>query len=257
MINIDKYAYSSKLKKINPMEKFVFAILTLIVCLFADRLPVSIAVFLIMGVATLKFSGTPKKVYFKLLLVPMAFLIIGVLTITINFSKDPSIFFFKVHILNTFIGVSKYGLYKALGLFFKVLGSVSCLYFLSLSTPMVDILSVLEKLKVPKLMIEMMGLVYKFIFILLDTANTMFTAQNSRLGYMNLRSGYRSLGALASTLFIRSFKRANDLYISLESRGYDGELTVLQEPYKKSGKIYIAAIVINVILIVIALMLKY
>lgn len=256
MINIDKYAYSSKLKKINPMEKFVFAILTLIVCLFADRLPVSIAVFLIMGVATLKFSGTPKKVYFKLLLVPMAFLIIGVLTITINFSKDPSIFFFKVHILNTFIGVSKYGLYKALGLFFKVLGSVSCLYFLSLSTPMVDILSVLEKLKVPKLMIEMMGLVYKFIFILLDTANTMVTAQNSRLGYMNLRSGYRSLGALASTLFIRSFKRANDLYISLESRGYDGELTVLQEPYK-SGKIYIAAIVINVILIVIALMLKY
>ena len=250
MFNIDKYAYASKLKKIDPMGKFLFSIITLGVCLWANNLIISIAVLFIMGYSTIKIGGTPIKVFLKLMLIPMAFLIIGVLTITINYSDSRNIFLFSLHIMNGFIGVSRVGMYKAVELFFKVLGSVSCLYFLSLNTPMVDILAVLSRFKVPKLMIEMMGLVYRFIFILLDTADTMFVAQNSRLGYRDLKRGYKSLGYLASTLFIRSFKRANDLYTSLESRGYDGELNVLLEPYKKCTKIYIITIIINVVFII-------
>jgi cobalt/nickel transport system permease protein len=238
------------------MQKFVFALLTLGVCLWADTLAVSIAVFLIMGWITIRSGGTPLSVFVKLLFVPMAFLVIGILTIAINVASSPEVFFFSLPIAGSWIGLSKLGMIKAGHLFLRVLGSVSCLYFLSLSTPMVDLLTVFRRLKVPKLIVEMMGLVYRFIFVLLDTADTMFTAQNSRLGYIDLSTGYRSLGTLASTLFIRSYKRSNDLFTSLEARGYDGDLNVLEEPFEKCRKMYIVTVVLNTILVFVTLSLK-
>lgn len=256
MINIDTYAYASRLKRIDPLQKFVFALLTLGVCLWADTLVISIAVLFIMGWMTIRSGGTPLSLFIKLLFVPMAFLVIGVLTIAINISSNPQGFLLSLPIAGVWLGVSKVGMYEAVRLFFRVLGSVSCLYFLSLSTPMVDLLTVLRRLKVPKIMVEMMNLVYRFIFILMDTADTMLIAQNSRLGYRSLSTGYHSLGTLASTLFIRSYKRSNDLFIALESRGYDGDLNVLEEPFMKNRKIYFLAVIINIVLILITLSLK-
>lgn len=255
MLNIDKYAYSSKLKNINPVGKFVFSVVTLIMCLLSNNILDSIIVIGVMGIATVFVGKTPLKVFLKLLTIPLAFLIIGILTITINYSVNPDKFIISTHIFGGFIGVSKLGIYKAVVLFFKVLASVCCLYFLSLSTPMVDILAVLSKLKVPKIMIEMMSLIYRFIFILLETVNTMFIAQNSRLGYNSIRSSYKSLGALISSLFIRSFKKANDMYTSLESRGYDGELNVILDEYTNDKTIYIITILLNLLLLTIKVLM--
>ncbi len=256
MINIDKYAYISKLKQTAPMKKLFFALLTLGVCLWANSVIVSILVLLMMGWITVYKGGTPFALFFKLLLVPMSFLVIGVLTIGINVSDNQSAFLFSVSVLGTHIGVSQAGIQNATRLFFKALGAVSCLYYLSLSTPMVDLLAVLRRLKVPKLFVELMGLIYRFIFVLLETADTMFTAQNSRLGYSSLTSVYRSLAALASTLFIRAYKRSDELYTALEARGYDGELNVLEEPFQTHITEYIAPVVINLFLILTTLFLR-
>lgn len=256
MINIDKYAYMSRFKHINPMKKFIFALLTLGVCLWANSILTSCIIILIMGGITVFKGGTPISLFIKLMLVPMSFLIIGVLTIAINVSDHQSIFLFSTAIAGTHIGVSQTGIQDAMRLFFKAMGSVSCLYYLSLGTPMVDILAVLRRLKVPKLMVEMMGLIYRFIFVLLETADTMVTAQNSRLGYTSLSTGFRSLGALASTLFVRAYKRSDELYTALEARGYDGELNVLEEKFEARWTEYILPMAINLLLILETLFLK-
>lgn len=256
MISIDKYAYNSKLKQKDPMPKFLFALLTIGVCLWANSIPISIFVIFIMIWVTVYQGGTPFSLFMKLLLVPMSFLVIGVLTIAVNASENRSIFMFSLAFSGLFIGVSQAGIINALRLFFKALGAVSCLYYLSLSTPMVDVLAVLRRVKVPKLMVELMGLIYRFIFILLETADTMFTAQNSRLGYSSLSSGYRSLATLASTLFIRAYKRSDELYTALEARGYDGELNVIEERFETRWTEYIMPILINLFLIMAALFFR-
>lgn len=250
MINIDKYAYISRLKQTDPMQKLLFALLTLGICLWANSVSISMIVLLMMGGVTVCKGGTPFSLFVKLMLVPMSFLIIGVLTIAVNVSEDQSAFLFSVAVAGTHIGVSPAGLQNAIRLFFKALGTVSCLYYLSLTTPMVDLLAALRRLKVPKLLVELMGLIYRFIFVLLETADMMITAQNSRLGYSSISSGYRSLAAVASTLFIRAYKRSDELYTALEARGYDGELNVLEEPFKTHWTQYIAPIVINLFLII-------
>lgn len=256
MINIDKFAYSSRLRRVEPMEKFIFSMLTLAVCLWADLWVVSIIVSVVMMWAAVRRGGTPFTFYMKLLLVPMTFLIIGVVTIAVNLSSAESGFLLAFPVGGKWLGVSRAGLYEAGGLFLKTLGAVSCLYFLSLTTPLVDILSVLKRLKVPTLMIELMSLIYRFIFVLMDTASVMITAQHSRLGYINLASGYRSLALLASTLFIRAYKRSSELYDSLEARGYDGELNVIEESFDRSNKLYAAAVALNIVLILAALFIK-
>ena len=84
MISIDKFAYTSGLKKVNPMEKFIFAMVTMIVCISLNNIIESIIILLLMAMITVFKGKIPLKTYIKLMLLPLAFLILGVLTIAIN-----------------------------------------------------------------------------------------------------------------------------------------------------------------------------
>lgn len=127
--------------------------------------------------------------------------------------------------------------FYAVQLILTALGAVSCLYFLSFTTPMPDILEVLGKLHCPGLLIELMLLIYRFIFILLNTASAITTSQNCRLGNKDYRTSLKSFGLLGSVLMMRAISRSNKLYDAMEARCYDGRIQVLSEnqpPRKKS-----------------------
>ena len=143
---------------------------------------------------------------------------------------------FSFSIYNIKLGCTYDSILTAARLFFKSLASVSCLYFLTFNTPVFEVLSVLRKLKVPKLFVELMGLIYRFIFLLLDTANMIYISQNSRLGYSTLKTSFSSLGKLITTLFISSYKRSQDIYNAMESRCYDGDINLLENNYTYSYK---------------------
>lgn len=234
MISIDKLAYISKLRKVNPMEKFIFSILTMIVCIALSNILASIIIVLLMGFLTITKGGIPYKSYLKLTLVPIVFLIIGVLTIAVNVLAEGNNPVFSFRIFNINLGCTKESLITSAKIFFQALGSVSCLYFLTLSTPVFEILAVLRRLKIPKLFVELMGLIYRFIFILLEVANMIFISQSCRLGYSSIKLSYNSLGKLITSLFITSYKRSQDIYTSMESRCYVDEINLLEEDYKTS-----------------------
>jgi len=229
MIGIDQLAFRSKLRNIAPGEKVFFAVLTLGVCLFAKSVLVPLIILGTMAFLVLIKGGVPFKDYCKLMFLPFSFLLIGVITIAVGISGDSQGLIFYVKIFGGYIGISKTGFASAFLLFFKALGAISCLYFLSLTTPMTDILNVAARLKIPPLIIELMGLIYRFLFILLETGATMLTSQDSRLGYSSVKASYRSLGALGATLFIRAYKRGDRVYTAMEARGYEGTLKVLEE----------------------------
>lgn len=256
MLNIDKYAYASRLKKKDPMQKLFFAVLTLGVCLWANSIPISILILLIMGTVIVGMGHISFKVFVRLMLIPIGFLTLGTATIAFNIGLNSEDFIFSFFVFEKYIGLSRNGAAQAIVIFFKALGAVACLYYLSLNTPMVDLLSAFKKLRCPSLIIELMSLIYRFIFVLMETAETMFTAQKSRLGYDRVSSGYRSMGMLVSSLFIRSYKKADILYTALEARGYEGELHVLEEPFEKSSADYVFIIIINLILVITTLLIR-
>jgi cobalt/nickel transport system permease protein len=95
---------------------------------------------------------------------------------------------------------------------------------------MVDLTDQLRRWRVPSLLVEMMMLVYRFVFVLLETAAAMHVAQEVRLGYSSRGRWMRSMGMLASNLYLRSQRRADALFTALSCRGYAGELRVLVDP---------------------------
>ncbi len=236
MLYIDKYAYCSPLTNTHPLEKFCFAVINMVFCLASPSLTVPLLILLLTaGILILK-GGIPLAFYLKLLLLPFSFLIIGTATVAITLIQNSGSALWAITLFGATLGVTAQSLETAIGLFFKSLGAVSCLYFLSLTTPLPEIISVLRSLKVPSLFLELMSLIYRYIFVLLETADQIYTSQKARLGYSTLRGGYRSLGHLVSNLFISSYQRSLDLYTALEARCYDGELKVLQPQFQFSKK---------------------
>ena len=231
---IDQYAYRSPLREFDPVQKVLFSLLVLVTCLIEHSLLLYITVIFLMGWFSVRKGLTPIKLYGMLMAVPLTFLVLSLLTLLFDFSTENNNFLWSIHIAHIYMGISKGNIETCLFLFFKVLASISCLYFLCLSTPMNDILRVFERWHCPLFLLEIMSLTYRFIFVLIDTANTMYTAQIARLGYRNFHLGIRSFGMLLSTLLIRTLKMNNVLYTSLECRGYNGSFNVLHEDYYKS-----------------------
>ena len=226
MITIDKLCYTSRLRYENAAEKFAFAVITLIICVMSRSMVIAGIVLAVTGILTVWKGGIPLFRYLHFLSVPLAFLFLSTLAILVNVKQKP-LDLFAIKIGNWYLTGSTYGALYALQLILTALAAVSCLYFLSLNTPMPDILMVLDKLHCPKLLIELMLLIYRFIFVLLDT--------DCRLGNCNYKTSLKSFAAMCSTLMVRAVKRSNALYNSMETRCYDGTIRVLNEnqPPKK------------------------
>ena len=256
MILIDKLAYSSKLRYKSPNLKAFLAIGSLVICIVLSRLIISLIILLSMGILTVFIGKTPLLRYLKLMLIPLLFLFLSTIAIIFNISNEPLDFFsFKIGI--KFISVSYYSLYFALNLILTALASVSCLYFLTLTTPITDILNVLKKLHCPSIILELMLLIYRYIFVLLNTANSIQISQKCRLSNRNFKTSITAMGQMLSVLLVNSFKKASYLYDSMESRCFNGEINVLSESYRAKKPEIIMAVLFEILLIVIALILKF
>lgn len=240
MILIDKLAYASEIRDRSPALKSCLAVGTLFVCVAVRSFVVSSFILLVMGYLTVHFSKVSLYRYTRLMLLPLSFLVLGTIAIAVNFSDGP-MDLFNLPLGNHYLAVSRASLTYAVRLIFIALGSISCLYFLSLTTPMLDIVQVLKRLHLPWLIVEITILMYRFIFTLSDMAAAIMLSQECRLGNITFRQRIKSMGQMLSVLLIRALNKSNKLYDAMESRCYDGRIQVLWDT-KKAQKKEIAAV---------------
>lgn len=256
MIAIDKMCYRSRLRYVNAEIKFAYTVMTLLLCVVSRSLIIAGIVLLVNGILTVKRGGIPFSLYGKYMLIPLGFLLMSTLALIINISQEP-MDAYAVSIGTWYLTSSKASLLFAVKQIASAFAAVSCLYFLALNTTMTDILGTFKKLHCPQLLSELMLLIYRFVFVLMDTASAIMTAQKARLGYEDYRTSLHSFGQMAAALFIRAWTRSNALYDALESRGYDGELCVLEESRAAGRKEILVVAIYEIGLIVIILVLKY
>lgn len=248
MLLIDKLSYRSRLRYINAMEKLLYAMLTLTLCILSRSLTVAATVFIVNGILTVGKGGIPLFRYIKLITVPLAFLVMGTVAIVINISRTP-LDAFALPVGDWYLTGSSAGVYKGFKLCATALSAVSSLYFLSLNTVMTDILGALRKLHLLALFIELMLLIYRFIFVLSETASAITVSQKSRLGDRDFFTRVRSFGALGTSLFILALKRSNALYDAMESRCYDGSIRVLSREHPPRGTEIAAIVLFGIVLV--------
>jgi cobalt/nickel transport system permease protein len=255
MIGIENYAYGNRWRFIHPRDKMIFAFTTMLICLFSTQAIPSLIVLLTMVFLTTVRAGVPGQYYFKLFSIPAGFILIGAITVCLTITTNLSSLLWYFCIGPYYIGITQLGISQAILLLARSGGAASCLFFLALTTPLDDITCQLERWKVPYLIIEMMTLIYRFIFVFWEQATTIHTAQAARLGHVDLKTSLRSLGYLISSMFINAMSRANSLYNALVARGYTVSLRVLEEAHQptptsiKAGFICFDLLLIGLIII--------
>ncbi len=228
VFSIDFYAYASRLHSWNPRFKALFSMVCLVCCIVCNNVYVSCAVILLMTYITVVIGGLPLKKYLSLMTIPLVFLFLGCVAVAISFSKT-AVGDYNLPLGFFYLYTTKESLWETVELIAKALGAVSAMYMLTLSTPTSEIIAVLRGIHMPKLLVELMNMIYRYIFILMDTQCRMKNAAVSRLGYCDFKTSCLSFGQIASNLLVVSLKKGNAYYHALEARCYDGELRFLEE----------------------------
>ncbi len=224
-LTLDGYAHSNELRNVNPYFKVLFAIITMLISLISTSPVVPLIIFLFFSFLILFQAKIPAKFYLKFLTVPLTFALITFIFMAIFFGFGQNIF--QLGFLN--LGVTADGFNRALVVFARIMGGFSCLAFLALTTPMTDLFVILEKIKIPKIVVEITMLMYRYIFVFLDEALNMYHSQETRNGYSSLKTSYKSMGMLISNLFIKTWIKGEQTFIAMESRCYGGSIKTMND----------------------------
>jgi energy-coupling factor transporter transmembrane protein EcfT len=102
--------------------------------------------------------------------------------------------------------------------------------FFATSTPIPHLSEAMEQLRLPKEISELVVLIYRYSFLLLELLGTMYLAAQCRLGFKGLRNKFRTTGKLAVGLFGRSMEVADRSQVALECRGFRGQFHSFRPP---------------------------
>ncbi len=119
--------------------------------------------------------------------------------------------------------ITRTGAMTALFLLLRVGTSVSFAVLFVLSTPWNNVLRALGVLRVPDVIVLVLGMTYRYIHLLLHSAADMFLSRKSRvLRRMSGAEERRMIAATSATLLGKSLQLSSEVYLAMESRGYRG-----------------------------------
>jgi cobalt/nickel transport system permease protein len=122
------------------------------------------------------------------------------------------------------------GLVSAATLIARVETTATLALLLVLSTPWANILKALRVFRAPVALIVILGMTYRYVFLLLAAAREMLESRRSRLvGELPGAERRRLLVAATGTLLARSLQLSGDVYLAMRSRGFRGEVYVLDD----------------------------
>lgn len=138
---------------------------------------------------------------------------------------------------STAISISAAGFERFLSIAFKSWLSVQVAIVLAASTPFPELLIAMRAIKIPRLLVAIFSLMWRYLFVLADETLRLLRARSARSGEAaGAKAGgsivwrARVTGGMAGNLFIRSFERGDRIYAAMAARGYDGEIRSLPLP---------------------------
>ena len=230
VLHIDQIAQRSGLGDVAPGCKLAGSLAALVLWVVSASPWPPLAALCCLAWLTVKAGKTPLGRYVDLLLLPASFVALSSLVLLLDRSPVPQ------GLLDLplpgglgYLSATQAGRQQAVLTACRAMGGVGCLYFLSLTTPMHEIMEALRRLRVPQVVIELMVLVYRFLFVLLDRQQRRSTAADARLGYQGLGRSLRTYGQVSAGLLADAFRRASQCYDAMEARCYDGQMRFLTQ----------------------------
>jgi len=234
------------LQSIEPRVKIIGFLVFIIGCILSRDIRQLVLLYLICI-----FLATVSKidlVYFlkrTWIFIPIFSFLIAIPALFDIFSPGETLFNLKI--FGFVLIITKEGFNSAVLFVSRVAVSVSYIVLLDLTTLHTTLLKALKIFKIPKIFLMTLGMTYRYIYLFLEIIERTYLAIKSRLGgLITYRKGNEMVSWNISYLWLRSYALAQDVYLSMLSRGYDGEPRCLDD-YKLSFKdIAWVAIVITI-----------
>ncbi|MGD1071671.1 MAG: cobalt ECF transporter T component CbiQ [Bryobacteraceae bacterium] len=107
---------------------------------------------------------------------------------------------------------------------------------LVLTTPWTWVLKALRTFRCPVVLVAVLGMTYRYIFVILQTAFEMFEARKSRtVGVMEPSERRRLAASAAGVLLSKSLQLGGDVHLAMQSRGFRGEVYAIDDFHARTA----------------------
>ena len=221
MREIDAYAHLNRWR--DRTVEVCLLCAGLLVCVMLRPSAATTLLTLLVVAICLGLSGVRRRAFLRACRWPLGFLVAGSLPLCVSIAFDGN---------GPGLAFSREGGEVALRTAMRSVAALSSTLLLAFTTPFPRLAQLLRAVRVPVVLVELLGLTYRSIFALDESLRAAKVALASRNGFRHREAVSRSIPLLASGAFLRSFNRASHLEIALRSRGGEGPFDVLLPPLR-------------------------
>jgi cobalt/nickel transport system permease protein len=239
--HIDKFAYQDSLiHRLDSRMKFIVVLVfTAVVISLPRTSPAILACYAVGPFAVLVLAKVPLRFAFRHVLLVSPFVLVLALSCPL-YDKTPVTVAF-----GPFIWQSSLGWMRCFAILAKFIVTMLALIALVSTTRFNDLLTGLQKLGLPKLLIIQLGFLYRYIFILIDRAHHILRARAGRkLRNLGFKAELKIAAAMLGSLLIRSIDNAEHINIAMQARGFDGSWHTISRLKIRRSDLLFAAIAV-------------
>lgn len=241
-IQMDALAYSSRMLNWAPLGKLLLVIVVLIANVMTDSVVTALAVLAI-GLALMAYSTNMRIPFMLGVAIGEAILILivacGIISINGDMSQ-PCIWRADFLWLDLYMTADSFN--QAWLVMIRAVAGITVMMAFATSTPIPHLAQALRQIRIPDEICEIVVLIYRYAFLLLERMDTMWSAANSRLGFSGFKRSMKTIASIAVGIFTSSMNMADKAQVSLECRGYRGYFPIWNRP-QRAGVGWVAAAV--------------
>ena len=249
-IQMDALAYSSRMLNWAPLGKLLLVIVVLIANVMTDSVVTAFAVLAI-GLVLMAYSTNMRIPFMLAVAIGEAILILIVACGIISINGDPSepcIWHADFLWLDLYMTADSFN--QAWLVMIRAVAGITVMMAFATSTPIPHLAQALRQIRIPDEICEIVVLIYRYAFLLLERMDTMWSAANSRLGFTGFKRSMRTIASIAVGIFTSSMNLADKAQVSLDCRGYRGYFPIWNRPQKAGAGWVAAAAAVFVLLFV-------
>jgi cobalt/nickel transport system permease protein len=225
---LEDIAQKNGIREVNTYLKLTVGFGAILLCLLSTSYIPPLFIALLLTGAILILARVDAKTYAELFVVPLWFAIMSVTGI-ILISGGQEVFWSWDLLPSFSLSITRESINQGMLVFCRVIGGMSAMIFIALTAPMTDIFIVFRQCRIPEVVIDLMMIIYRTIFILMDQVIQIYHAQLMRLGYSTWRESIHSFASMSGAAFIASWDAGEDLIRAMDARCYDGKFALLGE----------------------------
>jgi cobalt/nickel transport system permease protein len=225
---LEDIAQTNGLREVNTYLKLAAGLGAILLCLLSTGFIAPLFIAVLLAGAVLILARVDMRTYATLFIVPFWFAVMGIIVIVL-LSGGSGVYWSWTPLPWLSFSITRDSINEGGFIFCRVIGGMSALIFIALTTPMTDLFLVMRQVRIPEVVLDLAMIIYRSIFSIMDQLVQTYQAQVMRLGYSSFRESVNSFGTLCGSVFIASWNAGEDFIRAMDARCYNGKFASIGE----------------------------